>query len=203
MTPVLPAGCVIAVLGAEGTGKTELSNALATRLAQRGIAAELVSGLEDVQTARIAAAAERAVVVADTTALVAAVQRELQTADISLYDEALAAQRGYALTLLMALDLPPQRAETPERMLAREKADTLLRAALTRGRIPYAVIHGRGPERLAAAWNAVNARSEAAEAAVGSRGADGGERGWYWSCDKCSDPACEHRLFSDLVAGRR
>ena len=26
---------------------------------------------------------------------------------------------------------------------------------------------------------------------------------WAWTCDKCSDPACEHRLFSDLVAGRR
>lgn len=25
---------------------------------------------------------------------------------------------------------------------------------------------------------------------------------WVWACEKCSDPACEHRLLSDLLAKR-
>ena len=39
MTPRLTAGCVIAVLGAESSGKTLLVQALAERLRDRGIAA--------------------------------------------------------------------------------------------------------------------------------------------------------------------
>lgn len=211
MTPALPVGCVIALLGADGTGKTELAGALALRLAQRGIAAALVSdhrsewsrrerraprsdeqaaiGAE--QTRRIARAAENSVVVADTTALVTAVHGELLSGDASLYNEALAAHRSYSVTLLMALG--------PDHTPDRERMDALLRSALTRARAPYAVIHGNGPERLAAAWNAINSSAEAAgDSASNPRGA----RTWFWPCDKCSDPACEHRLFSDLVAQR-
>lgn len=219
MTPALPIGCVIAVLGARGTGKTQLANALAARLAQRGIVAELIASpspaptaLEDLtetafdQTNRIAAAAQRGVVIADCTALTAAVDAEMRFGDTSLYEHALAAHRSHAVTLLMALDLP-RVADTATDAHAHaeaegDKADALLRAALARAGAPYAVIHGRGPERLASAWNAINARAEAAGVSSSSGRTATGERAWFWPCDKCSDPACEHRLFRDLVARR-
>jgi nicotinamide riboside kinase len=213
MTPALPVGCVIAVLGARGTGKTELASALALRLLQRGVATELVTDPAPraptyreqaeaafEQTNRIAEAARRGVVIADSTALANAVDADLRFGDSALYDHALAAHRSHAITLLMALDLPHTDA-APD-VLAAEKADALLRAALARAGSPYAVIHGRGPERLASAWNAINARAEDAGVSSSSGRTASGERAWFWPCDKCSDPACEHRLFRDLIARR-
>jgi len=226
VTPALPLGCVIAVLGAQGTGKTQLASALTARLVQRGIAAELVPDVslewrtrlarepDDIERAeiaaeqafRIASAAEQGVVVADTTALTSAVEGEMRSErsgpsnENSLYQLALAAHRGYAVTLLMALDLPrPQDPATNDRA---QRTDALLRAALTRADAPFAVIHGHGPERLASAWNAINSRAESAGVSSTSGRSANGERPWFWPCDKCSDPACEHRLFRDLLAKR-
>jgi nicotinamide riboside kinase len=217
MTPDLPAGCVIALLGAKATGKTELAKALAARLAQRGMAATLVADLSHEwrarekrppdssdlaaiareQTLRIASAAESGIAVADTTALTSAAQSDVLYSDTELYAKALAAHRGYAITLLMALDLPSDPDE-----VQRNRMDAALRAALTGAGAPYSVIHGRGPERLANAWNAINFSAEAAANASGRGLADAEQRPWFWPCDKCSDSSCEHRLFSDLVARR-
>lgn len=215
MTPVLPVGCVIAVLGARGTGKTQLASALVARLAQRDIHAELVASpsparltLQELteaafdQTNRIAAAARRGVVIADCTALTTAVEAEARWGNTSLYEHALAAHRSHAVTLLMAFDLPPAAETTPGSQAEADKADALLRAALTRAEAPFAVIHGRGPERLASAWNAINARAESAGVSSSSGRTATGERAWFWPCDKCSDPACEHRLFRDLISRR-
>ena len=217
MTPALPVGCVIAVLGAAGTGRSRLAQALCERLSQRGIETERVpdlhaewrqrhgrepdaEALPDISTAQtrqIASAAARGVVIADTTALMAAVDSEIRFDDTSLYESALTAHRGYAITLLMALDGSEPADGTTER------TDELVRAALARAGAPYAVIHGQGAEKLANAWNAINLRAEAAGAGGGAdKRSATGERAWFWPCDKCSDPACEHRLFRDLVARR-
>jgi len=223
MTPRLPAGCVIAVLGAESTGKTELARALAARLQARGVGASLVgeylrewcdregrtprpdeqAAIADEQTHRIAVAAAAGVAVADTTALMTAVYSDLLFDDRSLYDAALAAQRRCTLTLLTALDLPwvadGLQRDGPH---VREPVDARVRAALARGGVPYAVVHGSGPERLANAWNAINAMADRAER-TGAPGRKGSESpAWNWPCEKCSDPGCEHRLFTDLLAGR-
>lgn len=222
MTPPLSAGCVIAVLGAESTGKTELARALANRLTQRGVAATLVpeflrewceregrtprpeeqAGIAAEQGRRIAQAARHGVAVADTTALMTAVYSDLLFDDASLYADALAAQSGYALTLLTALDLPwvadGLQRDGPH---VREPVDALVRGALRRGGISYAVVHGRGDERLANAWRALNLAAMA-EAPASLPPAGDAKDGWRWSCEKCSDPACEHRLFSDLLAQR-
>ena len=122
-----PRGFVVALLGAESTGKSSLAMALRDALVaagedavavgetlrefcdreqrtprrdeQRAIAAE--------QTRRIdSAAAGHAVVVADTTALMIAVYSDQVFGDAGLYAEAEATQRRCDLTLLMALDLP-------------------------------------------------------------------------------------------------
>lgn len=222
MTPVLPTGCVIALVGAESTGKTELARAIAQRLHDRGVPVTLVSeylrewceregrtprpdeqqAIADEQTRRIAMAAATGVVVADTTALMTAVYSEQLFADTSLYDAALAAQQRYAITLLTALDLPWVADDMRDGPHAQQPTDTLVRAALARAKLSYAVVHGTGGERLASAWNAIvsiagnegrprtRARSDAKPAS------------WSWPCEKCSDPECEHKLFSDLIARR-
>ena len=152
MTPALPTGCVIALLGAEGTGKARLAEALAQRLAQRGIAATLVA---------------------------------VPLPDQGLDARALEPYRGHALILLVAPASP-----TP--------ADDRLRQALMEANLGFAVVHGDGPEQLANAWNAINAAADP----DARRGARESAAAWSWSCEKCSDPACEHRLFSDLLAQR-
>ena len=159
-------------------------------------AAELAAIARE-QTRLIASAAEQGVVVADTTALATAVHNDILFNDDALYANALTAHRSYAITLLMALDLPSTMEEEH-----RDRVDASLRAAFARSGTPYSVIHGRGSERLASAWNAVNASAEAAGNASGRGRICGEQRPWFWPCDKCSDPACEHRLFSDLVARR-
>ena len=222
MTPMLPVGCVIALLGAESTGKTELARALAQRLQERGIAATMVGeylrewcdregrtprpdeqrSIAQEQTRRIDAAAASGVVVADTTALMTAVYSEQLFGDTSLHADALAAQARYAITLLTALDIPWVADALRDGDHAREPTDALVRAALTGARLSFAVVHGTGSERLSSAWNAINsiAGSEGRPRARGRF--DSKPASWSWPCEKCSDPECEHRLFSDLI-GRR
>ena len=170
---------VVALLGAESTGKTTLAAELGAALAARGVAVEVVgevlrefcdthartprrdeqAAIAAAQSARIAAAARRAdVVVADTTALMIAIYSDLVFADTSLYDEALAAQRRFDLTLVTALDLPWQ-ADGLQRDGAHVRApvDAKLRAALARGGIAATTVAGAGPARVAAALAAIDA----------------------------------------------
>lgn len=222
MTPDLARGCVIAVLGAESTGKTALAEAIAGRLARRGIVTTFVgeylrewcdregrvprpdeqAAIAAEQTCRIAEATTHGVVVADTTALMTAVYSDKLFGDDSLYADAFEAQRGCALTLLTALDLPwvadGLQRDGPH---VREPVDAMVRAALGRAGVAYSVVHGSGGQRLTNAWNALNlaAQAEQSPQSPVSASATGPAR---WSCDKCSDPVCEHRLFTDLLARR-
>lgn len=222
MTPVLPTGCVIALVGAESTGKTELARAIAQRLQERGTPTTLVGeylrewceregrtprpdeqqAIADEQARRIEAAAASGVVVADTTALMTAVYSEQLFADTTLYGDALAAQRRYAITLLTALDLPWVADDMRDGPHARQPTDTLLRAALAGAKLPFAVVHGTGGERLANAWNAINSIAGNEGRPRSRNQSDAKPASWSWPCEKCSDPECEHKLFSDLI-GRR
>jgi len=222
MTPNLPTGCVIALVGAESTGKTELSRAIAQRLQDRDMPVTLVGeylrewceregrtprpdeqqAIADEQMRRIDAAAATGVVVADTTALMTAVYSEQLFADTSLYDRALAAQRRYAITLLTALDLPWVADDMRDGPHARQPTDTLVRAALSQAGLSYAVVHGSGGERLANAWNAINTIAGNEGRARTRTRRDAKPASWTWPCEKCSDPECEHKLFSDLMARR-
>jgi len=176
MQPFLPAGSSIAVLGARGTGKSTLAGEIASRLARKGLTVRLVDGL----------APEQPTDGTDVTG----VRVYTGTAP-----EATA--ETDRITLLLALDLPSTASQAGG-FESLERADAQLRGALARARIPYAVIHGSGEERIGNAWRVIMSHSSAGPVPTArTAGA-----GWTWTCDKCSDPACEHRLFSDLVASR-
>jgi nicotinamide riboside kinase len=162
-------GFVVALVGAESTGKTTLAGELRDALAADGrevvVVPEYLREFCDrmrrtpradeqphiafEQTRRIAeAAATHDVVVADTTALMIAVYSDTVFGDRSLDDDAAAAHRRYDMTLLTALDLP-WIADGHQRdgEHVREPVDARVRAALQRAGLPYAIVAGRGPAR--------------------------------------------------------
>jgi len=170
-------GRVIAIVGAESTGKSTLARDLARTLREAGhdavaipevlrdfCARERRTPRRDEQASIAAeqtrlvdvAAAEHAIVVADTTALMTAVYSEIVFGDTTLYAQAEAVQRGYALTLVTALDLPWQadglQRDGPH---VRAPVDAKVRASLARAGIDSTTIAGLGAARLDAALAAV------------------------------------------------
>jgi len=125
---------------------------------------------------------------------------------------------GYDLVLLMGLELPvrgPAMGDLPaltarmNDVRAREAADQSIRVALQQAGVPYQVIYGSAEERLAHALAALEPllktagqRLRHSPGAMSSPDSAAKTRPWVWVCDKCSDPQCEHRLLSDLLAGR-
>ncbi|KQP43337.1 AAA family ATPase [Pseudorhodoferax sp. Leaf274] len=210
----------VALLGAESSGKTALSQALAQSLAGRGLAVELVpellrqwcmdagrtprqdeqDGIARAHASAIDAAGARApdLLIADTTPLMVAVYSDLLFGDRSLYPFALAHQGGYALTLLMGLDLPwvadGLQRDGPH---VQAPVDALVRAALQGAGLPYQVVYGNGPARLARAERALH-QLPALAARLAPLAEPPGPVRWTCACD--SDAACEHRLFQRLAA---
>jgi nicotinamide riboside kinase len=204
-----PTGTVIALLGAESTGKTTLAHALCERLRASGRRVALVeealrefcvrenrvpradeqAAIAQLQSQRIAAAARaHELVVADTSALMVAVYSRLLFDDASLIAPALAEQHRYRATLLTALDLQwAADGHIRDGAHVRAPVDALLRAALHDGGIGFAVIAGSGEQRLANALRAVRATLQN-EPAIASR--------WRHLCAECSDPDCERHLFA-------
>lgn len=110
------------------------------------------------------------------------------------------------LTLLMGLKVRPASPIPTETQEAQEAEDRAIRAALGSAGVPYQVIYGEGEERTTQALEA--AQRMAPRAAKPIRpGSDASKpethtRAWTWMCDKCSDPQCEHRLLTALLAQR-
>ncbi|MES2613238.1 MAG: hypothetical protein V4679_23500 [Pseudomonadota bacterium] len=103
--------------------------------------------------------------------------------------------RDASLALLMGLDLPcPQ-----DQQAAQHAADAQLRAALDAAAIAYRVVYGTGPARLASALRALGPvlGTPASDAVPAS--ASRAARLRAYGCEKCSDPVCEHRLFTALT----
>jgi hypothetical protein len=97
-------------------------------------------------------------------------------------------------TLLMGLDLPVP----PPLAQLQQAADHAVRQALAQAGINYQVVYGQGEQRLRSALSALQAGLPDA-----SNQGDAGRARWVWACDNCSDPQCERRLLSDLLAARR
>ena len=204
---------VIGIVGAESTGKSQLAADLRDALAAEGKAVALVEeylrefcdrlgrtpqrdeqqAIADEQTRRIAVAAVgHDIVVADTTALMIAVYSQWVFDDRSLYSSALQAHQRCDLSLLTALDIPWQ-ADGLQRDGAhvREPVDALLRSALHRCGLAYAVIGGLGPVRLAAA----RAATERARGVSSSLTTAPAPTRWQWRCERCGDADCERHLL--------
>lgn len=94
--------------------------------------------------------------------------------------------------LLLGLDLPASDG-APQR----EAADARLRTLLQRAQVRYHVVYGTGPQRLHAALLALEAAG-VLPPGTAPRPSEDGARRWTWACEKCSDPDCEHRLFTQL-----
>ncbi len=161
----------VAIIGAESTGKTTLAAELASHLASQGLhrvawvpevlrewcaqagrtpRVDEQASILQAQHARIeAAAARHDIVVCDTTGLMTAVYSRLIFGDHSLDELAVRQQRGMALTLLTALDLPwvadGHQRDGPQ---VRRPVDDLLRELLLAHRLPFAVVGGQGVNRL-------------------------------------------------------
>ena len=204
----------IALLGAESTGKTRLAGELAARLRGQGKSVAVVPELlrewceregraprPDEQLAiaheqerRVEAAhQDNAVVIADTTALMVAIYSGMLFEDGDLYRFALERQRHYDLTLVTGLDLPwvadGLHREGPQ---VREPVEALVRKAVADAAVAYRVVYGQGEARLANALGAIDSTDP------GSRRIAAATR-WQWNCEKCSDPQCEHRLFTSRL----
>jgi nicotinamide riboside kinase len=165
---------LVALLGAECTGKSTLAPALARHLGA-GLVGEYLrewcathgrtplrheqAHIAAEQAARIEAASrEHALVICDTTPLITALCSQHYFNDDSLLDDALTFQRRCDLTLLCAPDLPWEAdgflRDGPE---VRARFDARLRASLAGHDLPWVDIHGEQAERLALAVQAVNA----------------------------------------------
>jgi nicotinamide riboside kinase len=207
---------IIALLGAESTGKTALAHALALQLQLQGKDAVAVdeylrewcavqgrtphqheqAGIAAEQQRRItAAAAQHSVVVADTTALMTAVYSDYVFADRSLYAQAAAQHAICDMTFVTGLDVPWQ----PDGIQrdgehARAPVDALLRDALNQAKISFSTVYGLGQQRLDIAINCI-----AVQAVNTWTTSQNSTKKWVAMCDKCSDPDCEHLLFTQLA----
>jgi hypothetical protein len=178
---------VVALTGAPGTGVAELAAALGTRLdaCVRILVlqhSDLVA-LEPV-AARCNAARLTAAAPAQNNNPCAA-----PTAD---------------LILLTGLDVEC----APHSRALQEAADAELRAGLAHGGLDYRVVYGNAEQRITQALRAIKSIANHAQLA-GAIGRFDAEKAQTqpdmrrprpaWSCEKCSDPECEHTLFTSLV----
>jgi len=80
--------------------------------------------------------------------------------------------------------------------------DALVRKLLQQARIAFQVVYGQGPQRLRGALRALEAAGVLPADGAGRTREEHERRPWVWACEKCSDPECEHRLFTRLRGGR-
>ncbi len=211
----------IAVVGAESTGKSWLARTLCQVLQERGESVQWVEEHlrlwcdregrtpevhEQFPIAQAQAAAVLAIgsgrVIADTTPLMTAIYSHHLFDDESLYPMALEHQRLYDLTLITGLDLPwvadGLQRDGPH---VREPIDAMLRSALMQAGLDFRVVYGQGLERLNNALLALGLPAE--DERTWQRRASAqfalNEGRTPWLCEKCSDPDCEHQLFTGLI----
>ncbi|WP_322992253.1 ATP-binding protein [Limnohabitans sp.] len=214
----------IAILGAESTGKSWLANALEGVMQSRGLSVHKVDEAlrhwceregrtplahEQLDIAQIQAQAmtliPQGVVISDTTPLMTAVYSHLLFADESLYPMALAHQALFDQTLVTGLDLPwvadGLQRDGPQ---VRGPVDTLVRQALEGAGIAYRVVYGQGHQRLNNALLALGLPGEDEAARMTRENAQFAinEGRTVWQCNECSDPECEHKMFTGLMAKR-
>ncbi|HEY3048981.1 MAG TPA: hypothetical protein VGJ72_16155 [Polaromonas sp.] len=147
-------------------------------------------GAPNTGKSQLSAALSRALEVSAWHAVIAIAETPALLADPVRYD----------LTLLMGLETLAQSPELARQQLA---ADQSIRAALALSGVPYRVLYGQQQERLEQALREFERLLPAAAPHTRQDTGPGSKtKAWVWACDKCSDPQCEHRLLSDLLAQR-
>ena len=158
----MPAQQTIALLGAPGTGASELAEAINRRLANSALTTHEIA--------------------VTTTA--------------QLPNEVRDTLNGAAIILLMSLDTPCPASEQARR----EAFDAQLRTLLADAGVRYLVVYGQGARRIENALQAIKSIAEnASTASPFALLEQKPMRLRAWDCEKCSDPECEHRLFSALT----
>lgn len=218
----------VAVVGAKSTGKSWLTQAVVSVLHTRGQTAQALDDVvppwcnrtgrlpeqhEQVDIAQqqvnaaqlLTVSSPKAWVLLDTSPLMTAVYSDLLFDDKSLYPMALAHQALYDITLVTGLDLPwvTDELQRDDAQL-RISADNLVRQALADAGMPYRVVYGQGPRRLNNALLALGLQGEdlsAQQTRVNGQFLINQGRS-LWQCNECSDPGCEHKLFTRLMARR-
>ena len=166
----------VALLGAESTGKTSLSQYITEALLAQGQMATYVPEVlrdwcqkygrtpafheqRDIakQQAERIFSIQEGWVIADTTPLMTAVYSDYVFKDPSLYEEALGLQAQFDLTLVMGLDV----AWVPDGLQrdgehVRQPVDSLIRQAMAKKQLPFKVIYGQDQARLNAALLAIS-----------------------------------------------
>jgi len=166
----------VALLGAESTGKTSLSQYITEALLAQGQMATYVPEVlrewcqmygrtpafheqRDIakQQAERIFSIQEGWVIADTTPLMTAVYSDYVFKDPSLYEEALGLQAQFDLTLVMGLDV----AWVPDGLQrdgehVRQAVDSLIRQAMAKKQLPFKVIYGQDQARLNAALLAIS-----------------------------------------------
>lgn len=214
----------VSIVGAAKTGKTWLKDALKDALTLRGFDVQVISNENPEASDPLDASPPQQTqwvtaetpakstlhvsqgwVISDSSPLMHAVDRHLVHQDQSLYEFALQHQRLIDITLVMGLDLP-QMTDPVQNIdpAARVFVDSSLRQTLDRTGLPYKVIYGKGTQRLNNALLAMGLSGEDPVAGqVREQGQFAINQGrTVWQCNECSDPACEHKLFSSLIAQR-
>ncbi len=229
LTPERPATPtpIIAIIGAESTGKTTLAQALAEQLrTDTGLRVACVpehlrawceaqgrtprrdeqEGIAKAQEEAIdTAAASHDLVIADTTSLMTAIYSRLIFDDHSLIATAIAYQRQMAISLVTRCDIPwvadGLQRDGPQ---VQAPVTAQLRQLLIEHALPWAVISGQGAQRLDAARDAVAPIVRALPSIrsglftrLAQRNAQASAKSWR--CERCDDPACEHALKSKSV----
>jgi len=220
---------LIAIVGAESTGKTALARALAEQLSHStGLRCTTVpellrtwceregrtprqdeqAAIAAAQTAAIdASALSNDIVLCDTTALMTAVYSDHLFADRSLLPAAQAFHRRCALTLLSALDLPWEadglQRDGPH---VRRPVDALIRKALLEAGLGWSIVSGQGQARVDAALNTITpllAGRALPRAGLFTRldARQAAQPQWHWACD-CDVPECEHAALKQMTGKR-
>lgn len=214
---------LIAIVGAESSGKSTLAQDLTLRLSDAtGLRCTAVPehlrawceaagrtpreheqhSIAAAQTALIdAAAACNDIVVCDTTALMTAIYSQYLFKDDSLLAAALAFHRRCLLTLLNALDLPwvadGLQRDGPQ---VSGPVDALIRQALLSAGLGWSVVAGQGPARVNAALNAITPLLKgkpSPKQGLFSRLCDRQDAlpEWVFACENCDVPECEHQAL--------
>jgi hypothetical protein len=103
----------------------------------------------------------------------------------------------HALHLLIAPDPPDEMALNPNG----EREDQAIRQHLQNSQRAFHVICGNPDQRLRNAIFVIERMLHPLGADPASRPSTATERSsWKWSCERCSDGACEHQLFRHFIA---